>query len=594
MSTVSYIGSDNKEYSIGEIGWEGPNTISQAFDALVPTYGLWAGPGWAGGFRVLNSEDIDWNTMACYNDTIKGCTDLEHESQYHYSLVDAICKKHDWEYYRAECREKNGKQKDSNQIIMNADLGLLKSTSEISSQLATNGAAAYECLVPNHEYEYVYIGQLDAEEARYSKMVAAAFAVKLTMWDAAKSLWSEAVDYFKGIWGGTKEESFSEGSSTVKVTEQNNVIVYENFDAVTRIDKGWSLALATEKACMLPKVKFAVGSVRPDITYEISEDNVCTVHGGNGNDRIFVTNNGSHQAELVLEGGGGNDTYDIASGIGNLTILDDGENFISWGGRRLAAFYKDGDEDIWKTFDGKQQVSHCSPWKITFEDGTTITLEEGSSPDDFGINLIDAPDDPSTTLTTTGDLAPIDFDPNTPGVQIQYDALGNIITDPNTPEPDRADTLYDSTGNDSIVGGGGNDQILAENGGDDWLKGGSGNDGIVAGSGHDILEGGTGADLLFGGTDDDRLFAEDMGEMSDLVEAGETAVGITGQGDLLSGGEGNDFLYGSDRNDALFGGAGSDLLVGGGDATLVHGRAARFCSITARRTCLGGKMHGTS
>ncbi len=384
MSVTGYLAPNKELYWIGRIGWEGARPISasaEAFpDLIVPTYGYWGGPGWSGGRRNREGQRIHWEVMACYNESIRTCTDLEHESEYHRSLVDAICKQHDWEYYRADKPKLHRKGETSNTIVMNADKQLLKSISEISSLFLTPGTAAYECTMPGGRHEYVYIGQLDEKEVKYSRMVAAAFAIKLTMWDAAKSLWSEAVDYFKGIWGGTKEESFSEGSSTVKVTEQNNVIVYENYDAVTRIDKGWSLALATEKACVLPKVKFALGSIRPDITYEISEDNVCTVHGGNGNDRIFVTNNGSHQAELVLEGGGGNDTYDIASGIGNLTISDDGENFISWGGRRLAAFYKDGDEDIWKTFDGKQQVSHCSPWKITFEDGTTITLEEGSSP----------------------------------------------------------------------------------------------------------------------------------------------------------------------------------------------------------------------
>jgi len=46
---------------------------------------------------------------------------------------------------------------------------------------------------------------------------------------------------------------------------------------------------------------------------------------------------------------------------------------------------------------------------------------------DFGINLIDTPDNPTTTLTITGDLAPIDSDPNTPGAQVQYD--GKTVED---------------------------------------------------------------------------------------------------------------------------------------------------------------------
>ncbi|MBP7528661.1 MAG: hypothetical protein KA801_12085 [Syntrophorhabdaceae bacterium] len=291
------------------------------------------------------------------------------------------------------------------------------------------------------------------------------------------------------------------------------------------------------------------------------------IEGGRGNDTLY--------------GGEGNDTYVINAGDGTDTIEDkQGNNTVKLCGETLRFLYDQGDLK-WSTASGKIIAEmQGTDLVVTHVNGTKVILNEDFQWGDFGINLIDVPDNPTTTLTITGDLAPIDFDPNTPGAQVQYDALGNVITDPNTPEPDRADTLYDSSGNDSIVGGGGNDQILANNGGDDWLKGGSGNDAIVAGSGRDILEGGTGADLLFGGTDDDRLFAEDMGEMSDLVEAGETAVGITGQGDLLSGGEGNDFLYGSDRNDALLGGAGSDLLVGGGGDDVIlsagHASAALF------------------
>jgi len=66
--------------------------------------------------------------------------------------------------------------------------------------------------------------------------------------------------------------------------------------------------------------------------------------------------------------------------------------------------------------------------------------------------------DPVTAGTLLGDLAPIDQSPNA-GIQLGYDSLGNVITDPNTPEPGRADDFFDSSANDLIISGGG-----------DWMR----------------------------------------------------------------------------------------------------------------------------
>ena len=61
--------------------------------------------------------------------------------------------------------------------------------------------------------------------------------------------------------------------------------------------------------------------------------------------------------------------------------------------------------------------------------------------------------DPITALTLTGDLAPIDQSPNA-GIQLGYDSLDNVKTDPATPEPGRADDFFDSSANDRILSGG--------------------------------------------------------------------------------------------------------------------------------------------
>jgi len=124
-------------YPIGTIGWEYNNklfkTIDIALDAIrtlgslkekgfatvasfllgaidgngavCPTYGLWAGQGWAGGQRLASSENaaIRWEKEPCYNSSITAIKDnpnLLPESCY--SLVDAITKTHDWMYTLAE------------------------------------------------------------------------------------------------------------------------------------------------------------------------------------------------------------------------------------------------------------------------------------------------------------------------------------------------------------------------------------------------------------------------------------------------------------------------------------------------------------
>ncbi len=46
-----------KRYPIGTMGWEGAQKFSQILDALVPTYGFWAGPGWA-GFSIKKDDSI--------------------------------------------------------------------------------------------------------------------------------------------------------------------------------------------------------------------------------------------------------------------------------------------------------------------------------------------------------------------------------------------------------------------------------------------------------------------------------------------------------------------------------------------------------
>ncbi|WP_028895760.1 calcium-binding protein [Syntrophorhabdus aromaticivorans] len=351
---------------------------------------------------------------------------------------------------------------------------------------------------------------------------------------------------------------------------------------------------------------------KADIIFGLGNAN-NKLQGGGGNDYIYGgkgddTLTGGKGDDYLI-GGADFDTYYYTVGDGHDWIYDQdntGKIIIKdqRGGivaeRSLGNFYKvEGETNVWKNPNGVIEITHNSPWKIVLDDGGTIELGEDFESGDFGITLLDTPSDPTTTTTILGDLAPLNDPP-------QYDALGNVIVNPNVPSPGRNDILYDSAGNDRvdshglrpgpsagscrpwessellraegeaptallvegatraplIEGRDGNDMLYGWQGGNDWFSGESGRDGLSSGEGDDIIEGGTEGDLLFGAEGDDQLFGETKGEMEDLVTAGETAPNINEQGDLISGGAGDDFLYGSVRNDALFGGEGSDLLVG--------------------------------
>ena len=270
------------------------------------------------------------------------------------------------------------------------------------------------------------------------------------------------------------------------------------------------------------------------------------LNGRDGDDIIFAEGGDDHieggKGDDILLGGKGHDTYIYTIGDGNDRIIDedkDGKivifdtNGTEINRRALGNFYKSG-ENEWKLPDGsKITVSHNSPYKITLPDGNTIELGENFQDGDFGIHLLDAPTDPTTTNTILGDQNPDNKD----------------------------DELSDTSLNDWIEGQEGNDTISAFGGGDDVLLGGDGRDAISAGAGNDTAEGNAGADILMGGLGDDRLFGENFGEMETIIAAGETAQSINQKGDLLSGGAGNDMVYGSNKKDALFGGEGESNII---------------------------------
>ncbi|MFN3868565.1 MAG: calcium-binding protein, partial [Hyphomicrobiaceae bacterium] len=134
-------------------------------------------------------------------------------------------------------------------------------------------------------------------------------------------------------------------------------------------------------------------------------------------------------------------------------------------------------------------------------------------------------------------------------MQIGYDDLGNVLTT-GAAQPDKADYLRDSTGNDFIDSGGGADVIDAFRGGDDTINAGAGQDRVAGGAGADTINGGADQDVLAGGSGNDTI---DGGMHDDRID-GEA------EGDLIRGGDGSDFIGGGGGSDSIYGGSGNDTI----------------------------------
>jgi Ca2+-binding RTX toxin-like protein len=344
----------------------------------------------------------------------------------------------------------------------------------------------------------------------------------------------------------------------------------------------------------------AIGGVQADtLNAGAGNDVLCglggddTLAGGTGDD-MLIGGTGND----ILQGGTGYDTYVWHTGDGNDQIIDQREadgkfhgiiKIVNDQGQNVVvggAYVQQGTSEVWvKTLaDGSGNLTltqdDAGVWTLTLTDGSALTLG-GFKDGDFGIGLVEEGVDPGVGMTIGGDREPAKFYDENGDWYYKYDDLGNIITgrygmDINgnivyvsNAEPNRADTLYDSAGNDRVEGLGGNDVLNAFRGGDDIVDGGAGDDVGYGGAGADLLLGGSGSDAMIGGADDDRLYADQEQEILEAYLAGETGDGTGMRGDLLSGDAGDDQLYGGASNDVLAGGAGADTIYAGvGDDTI--------------------------
>jgi Ca2+-binding RTX toxin-like protein len=325
------------------------------------------------------------------------------------------------------------------------------------------------------------------------------------------------------------------------------------------------------------------GSDRSDAISGSSRDD--RLYGAGGTDYLR-----GQAGNDYIEGGTGLDVYEYGRrGRSSSAVNDGADTILDVDGLGVLRYtYQDSvgvqqstvlaeasiklSDTRWQSADGKAVFEKGNGGlviTIAGLDSGSITINNFRD-GDYGIRLWQSANASLTTFTIAGDQAPKDFDAP-PEMQTQTDELGNIIVDPATPEPDRADTLNDSGANDLITSLGGNDVITASRGGDDSISAGAGRDWVDAGYGNDFIEGGSGGsyadqvggDALHGGAGDDWIYGDTEITLPDAIRNGNAGTRVAEIGDFVSGGAGDDRIIAGSADDLLSGGSGKDLIVAG-------------------------------
>ena len=220
--------------------------------------------------------------------------------------------------------------------------------------------------------------------------------------------------------GGKGNDTLYGGVATISGSEVND---YPDYDS-------------SDDAAKDPSNDILIGGAGDDKLYGGGGDDILAgdagtdvIYGGEGDDHIT-----GGLGNDLLYGGAGNDTYYVNAGDGVDTIEDkEGNNRVILCGREINFFYEAGD-GTYKSPDGKLTgVMPGGDFIVTGPDGVTkVILNEDFQWGDFGINLRPGPAAPwelsGAFNPIIGDLTPVDFDPEEPGIQVQYDEWGNVIT----------------------------------------------------------------------------------------------------------------------------------------------------------------------
>lgn len=284
------------------------------------------------------------------------------------------------------------------------------------------------------------------------------------------------------------------------------------------------------------------------------------VSGGAGNETVEVQWGNFKQeftftGKLIVEDAGAGDDYIDLRGVKSTAIVHGGtgnDTIFLGDGADSEAFGDEGNDTITAS---------------TESSATNVTLRGGKGND----TLIAGPvaitiygDEGNDTITGSPEA---DMLHGGAGDDKIYALGGDDFVDAGAGN----DFVEGGPGNNFILGGPGTD-ILRGGRENDIIDGGDGDDQIFGGAGIDLLIGGNGNDKAFGHGGVDLLIGDQVGTVNNLTityanrnaliaavaaipTAGITVKGLTGTG--------NDFLVGGGNVDVLFGGDGDDFLYGG-------------------------------
>ncbi|HNQ42750.1 MAG TPA: hypothetical protein PKL22_11675, partial [Saprospiraceae bacterium] len=404
MSTYEYRPNGPKTdpvYKIGirdHVGRQKTADIS-TFALIVPTYGAWAGPSWGANHRSSTTSTINWDFDPCMNENIKKDGADPNKC---YSMIDAMAKQHDWNYAIAEHGDSNYEAS----LKMTADEILLEDVKKYyfgGTYTCITGLGSIEAdEIRTGDYELQTISytstSLDATEIQYAADLSIAFTFKL-VGDALCVAKDDVVNTFKSIWGYVTDTL----GNIITSTDGNQTITTQkttdgDFLCICDGEKARLLDTDAYKEYNIGRIVLGGGSMATASNFVYEGDGKICLYGGTGDD-IITTGENENATYYTFVGGDGFDTYYLTDG-NRYEIADNGANEIykkneNGGWDSVGDMYADATGTVWYSADHSCQLTHSSPWTLTFADGTTVVLGASFQSGDFGINLITLPTPPT-------------------------------------------------------------------------------------------------------------------------------------------------------------------------------------------------------
>ena len=243
--------------------------------------------------------------------------------------------------------------------------------------------------------------------------------------------------------------------------------------------------------------------------------------------------------EVIINGGDGADTLNVAAGLMPLSALND--KVVEIGAVPFSGTVRNGTGDVTQ-YQTVENIGCGTPYTL-LADLVTLGLQDGIA---------------DTTFVR----------PNAEGTKLLVDINGVpyfggginqiLIIAVNGSSDADAVTVQDTVIGAHVDGRGGNDTITTA-AGPDIVYGGDGDDVISTSEGNDYVAGGADNDTISGGDGDDSLH----GNAGDDVLSGQHGH------DVVSGGAGIDQVAGHQGQDVLIGGSGADQVLGNSDRDLL-------------------------